>query len=118
MIERTVHVTGITRRPDEAWMLLQIGRNLVDEQDGGLAGKKYLIIDRDTKYSQRFRVFSEEGGTKLIRLPPLSPHLNAYAERAEESIDPQKARDCCGRCGHPSSDTARRNAHYYNRIAA
>ncbi|MPZ42848.1 MAG: hypothetical protein GEV05_05460 [Betaproteobacteria bacterium] len=43
--DRVVHVAGITRRPDEAWML-QIGRNVVDEQDGVLAGKKYLLSSR------------------------------------------------------------------------
>jgi putative transposase len=46
----------------------------------------YLIIDRDTKYSQRFRQFVDEGGAKVIRLPPLSPNLNAYAERFIRSI--------------------------------
>ena len=61
--------------------MLQIGRNLVDEQYGGIAGKKYVIIDRDPKYLQRFRAFLEEGGTKVIRLPPRTPNLNAYAER-------------------------------------
>jgi hypothetical protein len=61
--------------------MLQIGRNLVDEHDGALAGRRCLIIDRDTKYSHRFRQFMEEGGTKVIRLPPLSPNLNAYAKR-------------------------------------
>jgi len=80
-----VHIAGITTRPDEAWML-QIGRNLLDEADGALAGKKYLIVDRDTKYAQRFREFVEEGGTGVIRLPPLSPNLNAFAERFVRSI--------------------------------
>ncbi len=83
--DRVVHIAGITTRPDETWML-QIGRNLLDEADGALAGKKYLIIDRDTKYSQRFREFVEEGGTEVIRLPPLSPDLNAFAERFVRSI--------------------------------
>ena len=69
--DRVVHIAGITTRPDETWML-QIGRNLLDEADGTFVGKKYLIIDRDTKYSQRFREFVEEGGTEVIRLPPLS----------------------------------------------
>ncbi|MPZ47182.1 MAG: transposase [Betaproteobacteria bacterium] len=44
------------------------------------------MIDRDTKYSQRFREFVEEGGTKVIRLPPRSPNLNAFAERFVRSI--------------------------------
>ena len=43
---------GITTQPDEAWML-QVARNLVDEEGGALAGKRYLIIDRDTKYPRR-----------------------------------------------------------------
>jgi len=83
--DRVVHVAGITTRPDETWML-QIGRNLLDEADGALAGKKYRIIDRDAKYSQRFREFVAEGGTVVILLPPLSPNLNAFAERFVRSI--------------------------------
>ena len=51
-----------------------------------LAGKRYVIIDRDTKYSHRFRQFLEEGGVRVIRLPPLSPNLNAFAERFVRSI--------------------------------
>ena len=83
--DRIVHVVGITNRPDESWML-QIGRHLLDTEDGALAGKRYLIVDRDTKYSKRFREFIAEGGTEVIRLPPLSPNLNAFAERFVRSI--------------------------------
>ena len=45
LAERVVHIAGITTRPGEAWML-QLGRNLIDEQSGALASKRYLIIDR------------------------------------------------------------------------
>ena len=85
LADRIVHIAGITTRPDEAWML-QVGRNLTDEKSGALATKRYLIIDRDTKYSERFRELVEEGGTEVIRLPPRSPNLNAYAERFVRSI--------------------------------
>lgn len=74
-----------TNRPDESWML-PVGRSLLDAEDGVFAGKKYLIVDRDTKYAKRFRDFPAEGGTKVIRLPPLSPNLNAFAERFVRSI--------------------------------
>jgi transposase InsO family protein len=80
-----VHVVGVTDRPDGSWML-QVGRYLLDTEDGALAGKSYLIVDRDTKYSKRFRDFIAEGGTEVIRLPPLSPNLNAFAERFVRSI--------------------------------
>jgi hypothetical protein len=52
--DRAVHVAGITTRPDAAWML-QMGRNLIDEESDALASKRYLIVDRDTKYTQQFR---------------------------------------------------------------
>ncbi len=41
-----------------------------------------MIIDRDTKYTEQFRRLVRE----VIRLPPLSPNLNAYAERFVRSI--------------------------------
>jgi hypothetical protein len=83
--ERVVHIAGITTRPDEAWML-QVGRNLIDVESGALASKRYLIVDRDTKYTQQLRRLVEEGGTEVMRLPPMSPNLNSYAERFVRSI--------------------------------
>jgi putative transposase len=78
--ERAVYIAGITRRPNEAWML-QMVRNLVDEDGGALASKRYLIVDRDTKYKRQFRKLMEDSGIEVIRLPPISPNLNAHAER-------------------------------------
>ena len=58
--------------------MLQIARNVTDAQSGALHAKRYLIIDRDTKYSQQFRRLVQDSGTKVIRLPPMSPNLKAY----------------------------------------
>jgi transposase InsO family protein len=85
LADRVVTIAGITTRPDESWML-QMGRNVTDSQSGALQAKRYLIIDRDTKYSQQFRRLILGSGTKVIRLPPMSPNLNAYAERFVRSI--------------------------------
>ena len=85
LVDRVVQVAGITARPDEAWML-QAARNLIDAQTGALPAKRYLIIDRDTKYTHGFRHLIGSSGTEVIRLPPLSPNLNAYAERFVRSI--------------------------------
>ena len=85
LADRIVHIAGITTQPDETWML-QVARNLVDERGGALSAKRYLIVDRDTKYTVRFRELVEEVATEVIRLPPLSPDLNAYAERFVRSI--------------------------------
>ena len=80
-----MNIVGITTRPDESWML-QIARNETDSAGGSLYSKRYLIIDRDTKYSEQFRRLIRDNGTKVIRLPPRSPNLNAYAERFVRSI--------------------------------
>jgi transposase InsO family protein len=66
--------------------MLQIGRNVTDSQSGALHTKRYLIIDRDSKYSAQFRRLIGDSGTKVIRLPPTSPNLNVYAERLVRSI--------------------------------
>ena len=58
-----------------------VGRNLIDSESGAMRGKGYLILDRDTKYTDQFRRLIRGSGTNVIRLPPRSPNLNAYAER-------------------------------------
>lgn len=58
-----------------------MARQLTDAVDGILLGKQYLILDRDTKYCPAFRDFVKREGIAVIRLPPRSPNLNAYAER-------------------------------------
>jgi hypothetical protein len=70
LADRIVEVLGVTARPEEAWVM-QIGRNLVDAESGALRGKRYLIIDRDAKYTDQFRRLVRESGTKVIRLPPM-----------------------------------------------
>jgi len=82
---RMVRVAGITTNPAEAWML-QMARNLCDVEDGVLSEGRKLLIDRDAKYSGDWRAFLEEQGVEVIRLPPKSPNLNAYAERFVRSI--------------------------------
>lgn len=82
---RIVKIAGVTTNPDTAWML-QVGRGLLDCEDGVLANKRKLIIDRDTKYCAEFRNLLSDAGCEIIRLPPRSPNLNAYAERFVGSI--------------------------------
>jgi len=82
---RKVHIAGIHRKPDEAWME-QVGRNLVDMEDGFLRGRKYLIHDRDPLFTQSFQQALAAAGVKAVKLPPRSPNLNAYAERFVRTI--------------------------------
>lgn len=82
---RRVAICGTTTNPNETWMM-QIFRNLLDSETGALCGKRYLIVDRDTKYSSNFRQALGREGVDVIRLPPRSPNLNAHAERFVRSV--------------------------------
>ena len=82
---RRIEVAGITPGPNEIWMM-QIGRNLTDPVEGVPAEKELLILDRDSKYSAAFRHLLKGSGVEIVRLPPRSPNLNAYAERFVRSI--------------------------------
>jgi transposase InsO family protein len=82
---RSVHIAGITPHPDNSWMM-QVARNVTDDRAGFLRGKRYLLLDRDTKYSDVFRGIITRAGTEVVRLPPRSPNLNAFAERFVRSI--------------------------------
>jgi transposase InsO family protein len=64
----------------------QAARTLTDSESGMLLGKRHLIVDRNTKYSAAFRTFLSREGVEVIRLPPRSPNLNAFAERFVRSV--------------------------------
>ena len=65
---------------------MRVGRTLADPDDGFLADKRFLIMNRDSKYSPAFRTLLRHSGIEIVRPPPRSPNLNAYAERFVQSI--------------------------------
>ncbi len=77
--------TLLLGHPTAAFMQ-QCARQLTDPFDGFLLGKRYLIHDRDTKYTQAFDALLKENGVDPILLPPRSPNLNAHCERFIRSI--------------------------------
>jgi putative transposase len=50
-------------------------------EDGFLNGKRYILMDRDAKFSDAYRGILENAGVAPVRLPPRSPNLNAHLER-------------------------------------
>ncbi len=77
---RRVDITGITVHPNEAWMK-QIARNATMDDCGALRDCRYLLRDRDTKFTRSFLAILVSGRVEPLALPPRSPNLNAYAER-------------------------------------
>src|SRR5204863_7981319 len=82
---RRVDIAGITVHPDEPWMK-QIARNATMEGCGALRDCRYLLHDRDTKYTQSCRAIIASGQVEPLMLPACSPNLNAYAERWVRSV--------------------------------
>ena len=69
---RRVYFAGCTPNPDDVWMM-QAARILTDVTDGFLLRKKYLLMDRDSKFSEGFRSILKQSSTESVRLPPRSP---------------------------------------------
>jgi putative transposase len=66
--------------------MLQIARHLTDATDGVLDGQRFLICDRDRKWSAAVRHLFETSGVRVTRTPFRAPNCNAYAERFVRSI--------------------------------
>jgi putative transposase len=76
---RRIEYIACTSGPDGRWVAQQ-ARNLV-MQFGDEHAFRFLVHDRDTKFSHAFdEVFRTEGLT-VIRTPVQAPNANAYAER-------------------------------------
>src|SRR5258705_264362 len=67
-------------------LMQQMARNVTMEGCGTLRDCRYLLHDRDTKYTISFRAIIESGRVKTLPLPARSPNLNAYAERWVRSV--------------------------------
>jgi transposase InsO family protein len=75
---RRVHLAGVIANPDSAWMRQQ-GRNLAI--DNRLAKVRFLVHDRDAKFSGAFDEIIRSEGVRVIKTPIRSPKANAVAER-------------------------------------
>jgi transposase InsO family protein len=77
---RRVHIAGMTPHPNETWMR-RMARNAPMVEWGFPTPDQYVIHDRDTKFCSVFQETIKAAGVRLVKLPPRSPNLNAYAER-------------------------------------
>ena len=82
---RRLHVTPATRNPD-ATFVTQQARNLCFELDERDEPVRFLIRDRDSKFSDAFDEVLRTEGIRIIRTPIRSPKANAFAERAVRTI--------------------------------
>jgi putative transposase len=87
-----VYVTGVTAHPTGAWVVQQ-ARNLSHAIAERAQPVKFLIRDRDTKFTASFDEVFRSEGMRIIRTPTRAPRANAFAERFVGTI----RRECLDR---------------------
>ena len=88
---RVVHVLGATTNPNGPWVT-QVARNFAAALEEAGRRFRFLIRDRDTKFTVSFDEVFASIGVETMRTPVRSPRANAIAERwvrtvREECLD-------------------------------
>jgi AcrR family transcriptional regulator len=101
---RRIEYVACTSKPDGGWVAQQ-ARNLI-MQLGDEQRFRFLIHDRDTKFSLAFDGIFRSEGIKVIRTPVQAPNANAYAERWVRTL----RADCLDPDPHPRPPSPRARA--------
>ncbi|MFF1614166.1 integrase core domain-containing protein [Amycolatopsis sp. NPDC058278] len=82
---RRLHITGVTAHPTQAWTTQQ-ARNLASDLGTRTESLRFLLRDRDGKYSQTFDAVFQADDLRIIKSAPRAPRMNAHCERVIGTI--------------------------------
>jgi hypothetical protein len=82
---RRLHISGVTAHPTRNWAVQQ-ARNLAADLGTRMESLRFLLRDRDDKYSEAFDAVFEAEDIDVIKSAPQAPRMNAHREKIIGSI--------------------------------
>jgi transposase InsO family protein len=77
---RRAHLIGVSAHPSGAWTT-QAARNLLMDLADRATTIKFLLRDRDSRFTAAFDAVFAADGIRILNSPPRAPRANAICER-------------------------------------